>query len=443
MLKLKSLKKYSLKTFAQLYILEMTTSVTHTLTNIQGFDDLVKNESNAAGILKLNKVECRTANNSVYKVIRYDKPFLSYDLIPTYGLCRSVIINCNNKVVGFAPPKSIQCDDFIKRFTEDLSDIVAEEFVEGTMINVFWDDSIGVTGGWEIATRNTVGATSSFYKGSKTRSFRDMFLEAAKENRLALDNLEKHLCYSFVLQHPENRIVVPFKKPQLYLVAVYSIHNDPDNIRVEVHNSKDYKDTFYALDTTVKFPLVYSFDKYADLVDKYGSMNTSYDVVGVMLHNKSTGERAKIRNPVYEQVRSLRGNQPKLQYQYLALRKEGRVGEFLKFYPENKSEFSKFRDQVHLFTNTIFSNYISCYIKKEKPLKEFSDQYRTHMYNIHNKYLTELRDQKHVVTNGVVIDYVNNLHPSLLMYCLNFQMRKRNKDIVSVVDVSAEESGPM
>ena len=73
MLKLKSLKKYSLKTFAQLYILEMTTSVTHTLTNIQGFDDLVKNESNAAGILKLNKVECRTANNSVYKVARHDK----------------------------------------------------------------------------------------------------------------------------------------------------------------------------------------------------------------------------------------------------------------------------------------------------------------------------------------------------------------------------------
>jgi hypothetical protein len=65
------------------------------------------------------------------------------------------------------------------------------------------------------------------------------------------------------------------------------------------------------------------------------------------------------------------------------------------------------------------------------------------MYNIHNKYLTELRDQKQVVTNSVVIDYVNNLHPSLLMYCLNFQMRKRNKDIVSAADVSAEEGAAM
>jgi hypothetical protein len=184
------------------------------------------------------------------------------------------------------------------------------------------------------------------------------------------------------------------------------------------------------LGSTVKFPTWYAFLKYSDLIEKYASMNTSYDVVGVVLHNRATGERTKIRNPVYEQVRNLRGNQPKLQYQYLCLRNEGRVGEFLKFYPENKKEFSTFRDQVHLFTDTLFSNYVSCYIKKEKPLMEFSEQYRTHMFNIHQLFLNELREKKHFVTNTVVINYVNNLHPSLLMYCLNFQMRKRNIDRV-------------
>ena len=46
-------------------------------------------------------------------------------------------------------------------------------------------------------------------------------------------------------------------------------------------------------------------------------MNTNYNTLGFVLINKVTGERAKIRNPVYEQVRQLRGNQPKLQFQYL------------------------------------------------------------------------------------------------------------------------------
>ena len=404
------------------------TSTRYILSDIKGFNEIVNCDVNNLEILKLNKIESRTSNNSTYKVVRYDKNFLSIDLIPTYGLCRSVIINSKNKVVGFAPPKSISSEQFIQKYSENTPGVVFEEFVEGTMVNVFWDDSIGLEGGWEIATRNTVGATSSFYKSKQSKTFRDMFLEASYENNMSFNVLDKKYSYSFVVQHPENRIVVPFKSPQLYLVAVYSIVNDNNGIIVEAHDSQQFKESFST--TSVKFPYYYNFHTYSDLIENCASMNTRYDCVGVVLHNKLTGERSKIRNPVYEQVRNLRGNQPKLQYQYLSLRKEGKVGEFLKFYPESKKEFSGFRDQVHLFTDTLFANYVSCYIKKERPLKEFSEQYRTHMFNIHQKFINELREKKHFVTNTVVQKYVNELHPSLLMYCLNFQMRKRNVDTI-------------
>ena len=405
------------------------TNIRYILSDIPGFTNMVKNDDKLdKNILKLNKVESRTSNNTIYRVIRYDKNFLTRDLIRSYGLCRSVIINSNNNIVGFAPPKSISSEDFIHSYSENTRGVVAEEFIEGTMINVFWDDSIGLTGGWEIATRNTVGATSSFYKGISAKTFRDMFLEAAKENNLEFQSLLKTHCYSFVLQHPENRIVVPFKKPQLYLVAVYEIINYDDNICVNVEDCINFHQHFNSFKNSVKFPQKYTFNKYSELIEKYGSMNTCYDIVGVVLYNKLTGERAKIRNPVYEQVRNLRGNQPKLQYQYLCLRKEGKVKDFLNFYPENKKEFSGFRDQVHLFTDTLFTNYVSCYIKKHKPLKEFSQQYKTHMFNIHQKFLNELRTKNLFVTNTVVQKYVNELHPSLLMYSLNFHMRKRNID---------------
>ena len=99
-------------------------------------------------------------------------------------------------------------------------------------------------------------------------------------------------------------------------------------------------------------------------------------------------------------------------------------------YFELKKDFSNFRDQVHLFTNTLYSNYVSCYIKKEKPLIEFPEQYRTHMFNIHKQYLDELKDKKMYVTITVVIKYVNNIHPSLMMFCLNYHMRKRNVDFI-------------
>jgi hypothetical protein len=407
-------------------------SNTYNLSTVPGFGALLNNNITlVSNILKLNKIECRS-NNSVYRVIRYDKNLLSFDLLSSYGLCRSVIINGANKVVGFAPPKSIPADSFIQKYPHDNinNSIVAEEFVEGTMINVFFDPAIGLTGGWEISTRNTVGATSSFYKSPNAKTFRQMFMEAAAENKLDINKLETDMCYSFVLQHPQNRIVVPFAKPQLYLVGVYKIENNPNEIIVSYYDAAEYKHFFSELGTSVKFPEEYNFETYNELINKYGSMNTSYDIVGVVIHNKSTGERTKIRNPVYEQVRNLRGNQPKLQYQYLCLRKEGKVKDFLKYYPENKKEFSSFRDQVHLFTNTLYANYVACYIKKERPLLEFSEQYRTHMFTIHQHYMNELREKKLFITNAFVQKYVNELHPSLLMYSLNHQMRKRNVDAI-------------
>jgi hypothetical protein len=406
---------------------------TYNLSNIPGFNDLLKSDTNnnISNILKLNKIEC-LSNNSVYKIIRYDKNFLCEDLISSFGLCRSIIINSSNNVVGFAPSKSISADNFIKKYPDHTKTdfIVAEEFIEGTMINVFFDPTIGVTGGWEISTRNNVGANSIFYKKSNPKTFREMFMEAANRNLLDINKLNERFCYSFVLQHPENRIVVPFQVPQLYLVGVYEIKTENDNVLITSYDSAEFKDYFKDLNTSVEFPKIYTFDRYSELVEKYGSMNTSYDIVGVVIHNKTTGERTKIRNPVYEEVRNLRGNQPKLQYQYLCLRKEGRVSAFLRYYPEMKNEFYAFRDQVHIFTNTLHGNYISCYIKKEKPLIVFPEQYRTHMFNLHQKYLNELKEQRSYVTSAVVQKYVNELHPSLLMYCLNYNMRKRHIDTI-------------
>ena len=63
-----------------------------------------------------------------------------------------------------------------------------------------------------------------------------------------------------------------------------------------------------------------------------------------------------------------------------SLRQSGKVREFLDYYPEYVSEFSKLRFELHRWTNQLFTNYIECYIKKMKPLKEFAYQFKPHMY---------------------------------------------------------------
>lgn len=412
------------------------------LSIIPGFNDLINSVNNCeSNILKLNKTECLTNNNQKYKIVRYDKNFLTTDMISTYGLCRSVILNSNNDVVCYSPPKSVPYEVFVSKYPNKTESIVAEEFIEGTMINVFWDPTIELSGAWQISTRNNVGATSSFYKTKNNISFKDMFLETARYINFDINRLNRNYCYSFVMQHPNNRIVVPFQHPVLYLVAVYSINTNKleNNITVYSHSldevKEHFKNDFYWDRPCIKFPEIYKWNNYKELTDNYASMNTPYFVLGVVIHNLETGERTKIRNPVYEQVRKLKGNQPKLQYQYLCLRKEGKVGDFLKYFPENKKEFSEFRDQLHSFTITLYDNYISCYIKKEKPLIQFSEQYRTHMFNLHQIYINQSKEKKFYISNMEVIKYVNNLHPSLLMYCLNHNLRKRNVDFIKVDNI--------
>lgn len=446
----------------------MDKQITYNLSAISGFKNLIKTGEITPDVEKYYTLNhYSTKANEKYRIITYNKEFLRPDLINSYGLLRSVILS-GPKVVSFAPPKSLSGEHFMLKYPTKTKSIVAESFIEGTMINVFYDITHYETNDcWRIATRNTVGGDVSFYKGSNM-TFNQMFSEACISNNIDIKLtrlLNPNFCYSFVLQHPANRIVVPFKKPQLYLVAVYEIIQTGRNLEKLINNSecKSLEDLVIKFasgntpfgvmgtdvtiveqnlsdvisrglwnSTGVKFPEKYEFNTYTELIDKFASGNTPYDVMGIIVRNTETGERTKFRNPIYEEVRHLRGNQPKLQYQYLSLRHSGKLPEFLKYYPETKAEMSKFREQVHMFTENLHKNYISCYVKKEKALREYSCQYRTHMFKLHEHFTTNLRQNGLYVTNTEVIKYVNGLHPSLLMYCLNFNMRKRNVDTIKI-----------
>jgi hypothetical protein len=206
------------------YRLTDTPEFVNTLTN-QSNHDLEANHDN-----KLNTITYSTKLNQKYRIVRYNKPSLSKDLIPSYGIFRSVVINSLNNVVCFAPPKSFHADKFMEMYhlenkSEERKHIIAQEFVEGTMINVFFDPAAS---SWQIATRSTVGANISFFKGSDSKTFNEMFQDACAENGIFIQTLNPMYCYSFVLQHPCNRIVVPFSKPQLYLIEVYNIQHNLD-----------------------------------------------------------------------------------------------------------------------------------------------------------------------------------------------------------------------
>lgn len=364
-----------------------------------------------------------------YELITYDKSVLSHDRVPTYGLLRSIIMQ-NNRIVSFAPPKSIDAYGFMETHTADnQSAIVAEEFVDGTMINVFMDR---VLNKWTIATKNTVGCDTSFFKDAAdtSPSFKTMFDEALSSCKFSLDLLNPDFCYSFVLQHPCNRIVVPISTPQLYLCEYYKInHVDNASIKIVAQDLDICKQNPLWAATCIKYPQRYPFTSFGDSIRKYASINTSYTIMGVVFKDRTTGTRAHVRNPNYEEVRHLRGNQPKLLYHYLCLRRMGKVPLYLKYYPEKSSQLSQFRGQVHAFTHALHEIYVDCFIKKKTLIGDCNDQFKPHMHNLHRHYIRDLMPDKRVVTISEVITYVNQLQPQYLMHSLNYHIKQHFVDV--------------
>jgi len=296
-------------------------------------------------------------------------------------LYRSVIFK-NNKPVCFSPPKSIPYTEFCEKNT--ISTVVADEFIDGTMINVFYD---GETNEWVIATRSIIGAKCIFYS---QKTFHEMFHETA----IDYNTLNKEYCYSFVLQHPENQIVTPIINPTLYLIAVYQI---TDIGITEVHSSNI---------TSFLTPSRFTFSSYAE-AEQFVQLQP-YTFKGLML--KSSTERSKIRNSAYENIKKLRGNSACSLYTYLTIRSTPQQTEYEKYFPNLM--FPVYEKQFTQLIVHLHWLYIDCFIKKMKPLKEYDSMFKPHLYELHMHYLHQLRQVKKCVTRHEVKKYLVGLPPA-------------------------------
>ena len=379
-----------------------------TMFDFASFIDFTKIED--AEYCKENNIKIFKKNNLV--ILKYNKNALNTTNIETLGRVRSLIYDTDKKsIVCYSPPKSYSQDDFDKAIKFDDSKISYEEFVEGTMVNLFYNNDE-----WKMSTRSLIGGRGVFFKGGKT--FRQMFIESTVEQNIEFENFNKDYSYSFVIQHSDNRIVTKFTKPSAVLCAVYKCSGTSvEEVPYDVVDP-DHK---------LVRPKTYTFDSIDSAKKELANADTTlYNIQGFVM--KYNGIRSKVRNPTYEYVRRLRGNQPKSQFQYLSLRKQGKVGEFLKYYPEYSVEFDEYRKQVHHFTNNLHTNYINCYVKKMKPLGQFAKEYRQHMYTIHQTYISDLIPKKEHVSREFVIKYVNDMNSAHLMYAINFKHRQQKID---------------
>jgi len=376
-------------------------------------------------------------DNDEYHIFNYNRAMIA-DENTTLRLYKSVI--CTNhdnnlQIRSIATPKSTPFDSFTKAYPLDES-IITTRLVEGTMINMFYHN-----GKWNIHTRGAVGGRYFYFRNqyyvdqfsnNRQISFYDMFMECLQAgekeelNDLAIIKcFSKSFVYSFVMQHPDNHIVIPVARPQLYLTHVFQVqqNNQVQHI-VDFMNHPELTD-LKSLEGLILTPerLVNDTD-YGTMIEKYCNIQEDYKTIGLAFYNTKTGERTVNKSESYVTMKSLRGNNPNLQYQYLALRRADKIKEFLQYFPIYKKLFYNFYNQYRDFMKNVHQSYYKYYIKKT--ISHVSNKYMPHIYRIHhNVYLPSVNENKtKIITIAEVYKYFDDLDIGELLYALNYDGRQ-------------------
>jgi len=415
-----------------------------------------------------------SASDGFY-TLKYDRAKLTAEQYSTVGRFRSVVFDSDGNICCVAPPKMLTLSDELKSHEVNSagSNLTAEELVEGIMVNLFWKDGQQNSGKWYMATKSWVGEVSfdhiiqaeaeaqlagageaavesgdvdkeeaSGAAADEPRGFQKLGVKEVLRRRICdvlslipggLDTIPKKYCYSCVVQHPKNQIVNNITVPKLYLVAVYELSQIDSDAGVGVNAvridrdifSKNFGGSVSHMPSTLTCVSDETTSEATHTVEDYCRMYASADtrsvsLPGVVFVDKDTGFCYKKRNPKYETVKKRKGMEQKLAAQYLQLRKDRAIDEYLKYHPQHSRAFQQIRERLHEYTQKLYDAYIEHYVKKNaKPLKEYDRELKIHMYKLHyDIYLAKMKENGVFVTKHTIIEYVNQLAVAQQLACV-------------------------
>ena len=260
------------------------------------------------------------------------------------------------------------------------------------MINAFRDAS-GVV---QIASRSKLGATGTFYS---KRPFSALLEDALKIKGQDLQTiLPADADFgSFLLQHPEHRIVALRSEPALHLIHTGTVAED-GTVRIQENEALESV-TLPSIPTTLlEFQQVV-----AQLAEQRG-----YMWQGLVLKD-GQGGRWRWRSNSYAMVRTLRGDMSRPDVRFLKLRSQQLVDTYLYYYPEDRAALWSMEKTIRSLTSRLYDLYVSCHIRHDIPFAELPAHWKTHVYALHSLYLSMLKPAGFFVRKQEVIQYMNDL----------------------------------
>lgn len=334
-------------------------------------------------------------------IIFYDKK--KSDMTnPLVGAFRSVVWNAlTNRPVAAGPHRGLA-------LPVDLSGpFTVEEFIDGVMLNQWWNGEA-----WQVSSRTQLDAGGSFYG---KRPFATLFAEAfAAAGLREADHLDKSVVYSWVLQHPEERIVVSpaYGVPKLWLVERSTFDAATGNRRLLTAP--------LSIDSPLIPHLPTAFDLHT-VADIQARVNANGRRLGAgwqgVVVKTAGGVRYKLRSVQYNAARMLRGNQAKLPYLWLERWSEGKgaLTNYLRIFPEEEHAAMETVTAFKTATQEFHDTYLKVYKQRTLKLGDAPIKYR--------KLIWEARQANVGTYFPSLRDFMNGQDIPRKLWLVNFERR--------------------
>lgn len=299
--------------------------------------------------------------------------------------CRGVIVQQEPlKVLAYTFSKPYSQTSFDNT---NWSNFIVEELIDGSFIKLFYYE-----GTWNVSTHRCINSKKAMFNSYK--SFFDMWVEAKDNSGLNYDDLNQNYTYSFVLCHPENRIVSNYTTSYIVHIGTFDVL-DSKEVDVTIPN--------------IRKPKQFDFSDCGELIEKLSLVG--HETRGFMLKSKQLNDNGEYDRYVFEsenykKVKDIRGDNRSMIYRYIYLSRTDPIlfQDFKTYFPE----FSWIDTQFEQLSQLIHWLYLSYYVNKTT--RFINPKYWQLTNELHTLYLRSMQPTTiHTVRNHLNSYPINEL----------------------------------
>jgi len=350
--------------------------------------------------------------------------------------CKGIILDENDGVVlrsfPHTPEYSVNDRESYIHLFEDVSSLKFFKSHEGCLLRMFWYSNM-----WYVSTHRKLNSFESRWGG--TKSYGTIFKEALFHLYDSDDNfkdmlnknntttstfgkfcniLDKNRQYMFLLKNTSDNRIICDTLPFSSFLHVATVIDGKMNLEDDIGVPKPEQ---IHLNT---------YDEIVSYVNNEIDIKRNPGIIAFVNGNNPI----KISNDAYMCLKSVRGNEPSINFRYLQLRSECNtdyIDKLVRLYPESNDDFKMYETMLSDIISNVHQCYMNKFVHRNKEL--VIPSYKYNIIRTAHSWFVEDRDNRKVTR-----DIINAIVDDMTASSLNFIIKRWKTEQYQSFDVKTD-----